>query len=115
MTDLILSLAISTATSLAGLYARNLSPSPPPIRVEVEEFANPLRDARVVREIEGEGCVLKLRRGVLSRPDIVAHEVCHCIADYELLTPWGYRAEVGKERARKLEADAKSCERKTLR
>jgi hypothetical protein len=112
VTDLILSLAISTATSLAGLYSHSLSPSPPPIRVEVEEFANPLRDARTVREMEGAGCVLKMRRTVLSRPDIVAHEVCHCIADYELLTPWGYRADVGREKVVELEAAAKSCERK---
>ena len=115
MTDLILSLAISTATSLAGLYSRSLSPSPPPIRIEIVEFDNPLRDAVTVREMEGEGCVLKMRRSALARHYIIAHEVCHCVEDYELLTPWGYRREVGKVRVRELETAAKRCENRIVR
>ena len=113
--DLTLSIALSTATSLAALFSSRLSPTPPPIRNEIEESANPLRDARVVREIEGSGCVVKMRRSALSRPDIIAHEVCHCVADYDLLTPFGYRAGVGRVRVVELEADAKSCERRVVR
>lgn len=113
VSDLVLSIAISTAQMLAADYAARLSPSPPTIRIEIEESANPLLDARVVRD--GAVCVLRMRRSVLSRSDILAHEACHCVADYELLTPRGYRPEVTKEDARRMEAAAERCEEELTR
>jgi len=101
-------LLVSSATSLAGFYARQLSTSTSPsIRVEIEESADPRVDGRTVR---GEnGCVLKMRRSTLRRPDIVAHETCHCVNDYPLLTPHGYDPSVTFDEVVRMERAAKRC------
>ena len=100
----------SSAASLAGHYAYKLS-APPSllIRVEIEEPDDPRMSARAVRGEDGHGCVLKIRQFLLRRPDIIAHETCHCVNDYPLLTPHGYNRSVTFDEVARMERAAKSC------
>ena len=100
---------VSAAETQAAVYARVLSNVPPEIRVEIEESAvEDNLNAHVVRSADGT-CVAMLRRRSLRRPDILAHEVCHCVNDYRVMGPYGFRAGLPHPEVVRREAAAVAC------
>jgi hypothetical protein len=107
---------VSYAESLARRFARALSaPVTLSIRVRIVEPVDPRMLATTVRGESGNGCVLKMREMVLRRPDVVAHETCHCVNDYPLLTSYGYNRSVVLEDVERMESAAERCEEGLLK
>lgn len=55
------------------------------------------------------GCTLTFYKDAVTEIEIIAHEVCHCVADRKFLTPGGYARSVSDEEIVRMEAAAETC------
>jgi hypothetical protein len=78
----------------ARAYAYVLGQSTIPIMVDSfgrnGEIPASIRVAHVTRRPDREGCVIHVREEAIERSEVIAHETCHCVMDYEWLGEFGY-------------------------
>jgi len=98
----------NTATYWAKGFVRKLE-APWSVRVEIEDTAIEALDARTVKDKNGTGCVLKVRRSQIRILSVIAHEACHCVLDFPLLTEHGYDRTVTANEVRRMEMRARNC------
>lgn len=79
------------------------------VSVEEDERFPESVAAHTTRDESGTACVLHMRRRNVTDSRTIAHEVCHCAGDWEVLGRYGYVATVSKEERRWREEKAKAC------
>lgn len=85
-----------------------------PITVRIVEQARlPRHNAMgtVGRGEGGVGCRISLSDDGMRSVGTIAHEVCHCVLDYDLLAQDAYRSTVSAFDAARMETRARICER----
>lgn len=55
------------------------------------------------------GCTLTFYKEAVTEIEIIAHEVCHCVADRKFLTPGGYDRSVTTTEVAQMESAAERC------
>lgn len=60
------------------------------------------------------GCVIRLRREALYRPDWLAHEACHCAHDYDAMDMTGWIPSVPLVERTRREDEALRCAQKLM-
>lgn len=64
------------------------------------------------RNAGGVGCTIHLQARFVDRDDVIAHEVCHCVHDYDELTTFGWKWTLSLEERVRREMRAKACGKK---
>lgn len=86
-----------------------------PIKIIPRDFMpKPEEKGNAVRD--GNTCLIHISKTALHpiRDDIIAHEVCHCAADWDHLGMFGYRPGTGIEARDAMEERATRCENKLM-
>ena len=110
----------STLTVRAALLASTLSrfgPSPPEIRVRVEDQSlmpytppgEPKIIAHATKSRDGRSCNIHMTRSAIKERDGLAHEVCHCVLDFDSMGEHGYLQGTTKAQKILSEERAETC------
>ena len=112
--------ADNTLTVRAALLASTLSrfgPNPPEIRVRVEDQSlmpytppgEPKIIAHATKSKDGRSCNIHMTRSAIEERDGLAHEVCHCVLDFDLMGEHGYLQGTTKAQKILSEERAETC------
>lgn len=104
------------AETIASSFCSSLGPlaCPSPLLISVEDKLPPQIAAHTTLDDSGTGCTLHFTRDSVTRDWTIAHEVCHCAHDHQVLDHDGYRWTVPLAERTRREAAAQACGEKLM-